>query len=71
MKTFTQQEYADAISSLNSEEIEYSAIEVPLQEMFDEFMSFISITDFEWKIEFKAQKSPKYISGIFIMINIY
>ena len=47
MKTFTKQEYADAISLLNSEEIEYSAIEVPLQEMFDEFMSFISITDFE------------------------
>lgn len=45
MKTFTQEETVDAISILN--EMEHEKIAVPLQEMFDNFMSFISITDFE------------------------
>lgn len=47
METFTQKDSADAITLLNQEEMQYAAIDVPLQQMFDEFMSFISITDFE------------------------
>jgi len=47
MKTFTQEEKAEEISLLTSEEMARSAIEVPLQKMFDEFMVFVSLTDFE------------------------
>lgn len=45
MKTFTQEESADVISLLN--EMEHEKIAIPLQDMFDDFVSFISITDFE------------------------
>ena len=37
MKTFTEEEKAEAISLLTSEEMARAAIEVPLQKMFDEF----------------------------------
>ncbi len=47
MKTLNQEEKAEAISLLTSEEMARAAVEVPLQKMFDEFMSFISLTDFE------------------------
>lgn len=47
MKTFAQNETLDAISLLNMEENMHPQIEVPLQQMFDEFMSFISVTTFE------------------------
>lgn len=47
MKTFTQDEAVDAISLLNMTEMDAEKITVPLQEMFDNFISFISLTDFE------------------------
>ncbi|MBR6099148.1 hypothetical protein IKP85_05315 [bacterium] len=47
MKTFTEEEKAEAISLLTSEEMARAAIEVPLQKMFDEFMTFVSLADFE------------------------
>jgi len=47
MKTFTQNESKEGITLLNPDEGSRVTIEVPLQKMFDELISFISLADKE------------------------
>lgn len=47
MKSFTKKEVKEGISLLSANEKPCAAIDVPLQKMFDELLTFISLADLE------------------------